>query len=352
MNIKQLIALVLFCSLGTAAPLWAKGPASGKIFLTLLKETGGVYNNVDGCVVVFNSFFSKGIGNEDSKKILNSGENFCFWISNTNISINGWPTPQGGDTLQLRLFQTNNSPNYKIVLNNQQFIPSTTTVGYLYDSQTQTSTQLDPDSNVIYLPAGTSTNSEFRFSIYFKSTSTVPVTFKQTQIKPLTENNYAVNWQVANEVNVASYQLQASNNVEAFTSLQHIKAEQKNSYSVQTNLLQAYTWARIQATDANGSRYYSAVMAIPQPEKPSFMLINPSQNNQLQFKVNMAKGTYAIQIHATNGKLVATQKLEVANNQAQLVTLGLAQALGNEPYVCTVLNSQNKPIYSTLIQVK
>ena len=98
--------------------------APNYIHVSLWKNVNGENINIDGAVAAFNSNFTKVIGDKDSKKLTNGGENIFITQANTDLSIAGLPVPTENEEIKLNLSQLVAGTTYQLQLDAAQFSTS------------------------------------------------------------------------------------------------------------------------------------------------------------------------------------------------------------------------------------
>ena len=175
------------------------------------KSANGNIDNMDGAVAVFDNNFSKSIGDEDAKKMLNTGENVSFIEQAGTLCIDGLPIPKNNDTLPLKLTQLKIDTNYILRIDMQDYLTKGFDVAIL-DKLTNTKAALFSGTNQIYFTP-TITSYSNRFNLLFsrikdttitsiatdneKGSITVfpnPVTNRNitVQLKDIADGNYSI----------------------------------------------------------------------------------------------------------------------------------------------------------------
>ena len=132
--------------------------------ISLWKTIGGTHTSIDGTVAVFNKNFTNTIGDKDSKKLLNGGENLFITTANTDVSIAGLSIPSVDDKIVLQLSQLEANTTYQLKMDNTAFnVPGL--VAYLHDANTNSDVLASDGISFISLDNSYSN----RFSIVFKS---------------------------------------------------------------------------------------------------------------------------------------------------------------------------------------
>ena len=160
---------------------------------SIWKDVNGVSTNVDGTIAIFNNNFTKSIGNEDSKKLMNSGENISITELNNDLSIDGIAPPTEGDVIALKLGNVIANTTYQLQLDATQFaVPGIQ--AYIKDAYFNTEV---PASTVVnFTPTTDTVTYKDRFSVVFKKVAVVPVAIVKGKISvypnPVTEQSFTL----------------------------------------------------------------------------------------------------------------------------------------------------------------
>ena len=150
--------------------------------VSLWKNINGVNTNIDGAVAVFNNNFTKVIGDKDSKKLANGGENLYITQSNTDLSIAGLPMPSVNDEIVLNLNQVVAGTNYQLQLDASQFAAAGIEA-FIKDKLFNT--VVPAFEGISFTPTKDASTYEGRFSIVFKATDvTAANSVKQIAVYP------------------------------------------------------------------------------------------------------------------------------------------------------------------------
>ena len=134
------------------------------ISVSLCKNVNGTNTSVDGTVAVFNNWFTYEIGDKDSKKLLNIGENVFITAANTDLSIAGLPIPTVDDNIVIQLSQLKVNSTYQLKLDNTEFSVEGL-IAYLHDAITHK--DVLASDGITFVAEGNTLGN--RFSIVFKS---------------------------------------------------------------------------------------------------------------------------------------------------------------------------------------
>ena len=150
--------------------------------------------NIDGTVAVFDNNFTTGIGEEDSKKMLNKGENLYIKENNRILSIDGIPVPDKNDVITLEMSGLKAGTGYEFHLDAQEFSSSNGLTAYLKDAVLNTETAIGTGSTVYSFTATAA--SESRFSVIYKQKVTASNTLNAATVSvypnPVTDKVFSV----------------------------------------------------------------------------------------------------------------------------------------------------------------
>jgi len=162
----------------------------------LYKNLNGDKVNVDGAVAVFNSNYTKVIGDKDSKKLTNGGENLFITQSNMDLSIAGLPEPAVNDEIELNLSQVVVGNSYQLQLDMSQF--STNGLDVFIKDKFLNSV-VSASEGINFTPTTNVVTYAGRFSIVFRTAIVTPVYVKgSVAIYPNPVSNNKFNLQMCN----------------------------------------------------------------------------------------------------------------------------------------------------------
>jgi len=144
-----------------------------RLAFSLLKGGG----KVDAAVAVFRTDFTTEIGEEDSRKFNNQGENLTILNKEADLSIDGTSLPKAGDVLQLHLYNLTAGSYYQLKVDPSVF-KSEGTSAYIYDALLNTKTAIDAVTTVDFKVSSDLASYEKRFSIVFAAA-------KDSKISPI-----------------------------------------------------------------------------------------------------------------------------------------------------------------------
>ena len=140
--------------------------------VSIWKEVDGVSTHMDEAVATFNNNYSKAIGAEDAKKLMNGSENISIVESNTDLSINGIALPTVGEEIALRVGNVTANTTYQLKVDATEFA-APGVEAFIKDAYLNT--VVPAETVVNFTPTSDAVTYKDRFSIVFKSAKVVPV---------------------------------------------------------------------------------------------------------------------------------------------------------------------------------
>ncbi len=178
--------------------------------ISLWKNVNGENTNIDGTVAVFNTAFTKVIGDKDSKKLSNGGENLYITQSNTDLSIAGLPIPTVNDEIALNLSQVVAGTKYQINVDASQFSTNGLDV---FIKDRLLNTYVPVAEGVSFTATNDALSYQGRFSVVFKKGTVSPVIVKgSVAIYPNPVSNNKINLQM-NNMDKGTYTIRVINNL-------------------------------------------------------------------------------------------------------------------------------------------
>lgn len=292
-------------------------PLSGgqRLFFNVYSNNQGTINMFDGGIVFFDNAYSNAVDIEDVRKSPNFSENFGLRRSNTNLVIEKRQLINGNDTLFFNMNQLKQI-SYRIDVSANDIDPLITT-GYLEDKYTGSSTALDltgaNNSYTFTVDANAASRAADRFMIVFRQSVVVPVSFVQVKAAQ-SGNDIAVEWTVANQVNVHRYEVEKSTDGRNFSSMTTVAAASRSTYNtLDVNAVRGNNYYRIKSIDNNGQVKYSEIVKVAIGKAGTSFTIspNPVQGNfiNIQFAEQQA-GKYGVRIINIAGQVVYNRLLQ------------------------------------------
>ena len=184
--------------------------APNYIHVSLWKNVNGENTNIDGTVAVFSSDFTKAIGEKDSKKLTNGGENLYIIQSNTDLSIAGLPIPTAKEEIALNLSQVVVGTTYQLQIDASQFTSNGLEV-FIKDKLLNTVTLAS--EGISFTPTKDADTYEGRFSVVFQKTTVLPAIVKgSVSVYPNPVSNNKINLQM-NNLEKGTYTVRVINNL-------------------------------------------------------------------------------------------------------------------------------------------
>ncbi len=264
--------------------------------------------SIDGAVAVFKAGFTKGIGKEDSRKLMNTGESITFSESGSQLCIDGMDMPTINDTIKLQLSKMVAKTNYQLKLNGFVFNGSGMNA-FVKDKYLNNVTKVSSDSTVINFTTSTDSATYFnRFNIYF-----APYILPISNINlTVTENNehLFLSWNVPSANNIFSFTIQRSANGKDFVNLETVGSS-ITSYTDLTNLSGA-VYYRIRVINNNDEVTYSDAVSISSNSIKNNLSVYPNPIIGSSFKVelyNTTQGKYTLQLLNSLGQKIISQEI-------------------------------------------
>ena len=224
--------------------------------ITLWKNLNGVSSNIDGAVAVFNTNYTKNIGVEDSKKMLNPAENLYITESANELSIDGLPTPSVADIVALKLTNVTVGETYQLNIDASQYAGLD---AYIHDAYQNTDVPVT--TPVSFTPTADVATYANRFSIVFKAN--VVAVNNATKISvypnPVTEKVFTIQTQnvAAGKYNVSM--INAMGKKVMTTTINH--AAGVSNETIRMNIVLSSGMYTVVLKGADGMQYQSELLA-------------------------------------------------------------------------------------------
>lgn len=270
----------------------------------------------DGAVILFNSNYSNLVNDEDASKLVNQDENIAIQRGNSLMSIESRNMPSTqADTVYLKLWQLkDNNYSFKIEVNN---FTNPLLQAFLKDNYLNTETPINLSGTTIVnftTNAHTATTTANRFSIVFKTSNVLPVSFSNLKGYPKNNTGIQVEWQVQNEQNLDVYTVEKSLDGSVFSSIGTVEAKSIINYHLfDANGTNDNNFYRIKAIDKNGKYKYSSTLQVRLRNIRSEIKIvaNPIKNNKVEVQFNnVEQAQYFIKIYNSLGQLMVQKNLQ------------------------------------------
>ena len=302
----------------------------------------------DGLFAEFNDVFSDSVLLEDAPKFSNINENIALVRNNNVLAAERRPIVNSTDTIYFKLWKTT-ARKYQF-----EFIPTNLNVVeiILQDSYLNSSTNLSlvaatrVNFTIDATAASAATN---RFRIVFKNAIVLPVTISSVKAA-LLNNDVAVEWKVANEINMLGYEVEKSTSGTVFTSSYSVKVNGSNNANntynwFDVNATQGNNFYRIKSIDNNGEVKYSAIVKVTiNSSKTSSIKIypNPVNNNIINLQLtNQPKGNYLLKLTNNIGQTIYSTNMQ-SNSINSTLSINIPGKLTSGVYNLEVNTPDNK----------
>ena len=224
--------------------------------ITLYKNLNGTSANIDGAVAVFNTNYTKNIGVEDSKKMMNPAENLYITESANELSIDGLPTPSVADIVALKLTNVTVGETYQLNIDASQYAGLD---AYIHDAYLNTDVPVT--TPVSFTPTADVATYANRFSIVFKAN--VVAVNNATKISvypnPVTEKVFTIQTQnvAAGKYNVSM--INAMGQTVMTTTINH--AAGVSNETIRMNKVLSAGMYTVVLKGADGMQYQSELLA-------------------------------------------------------------------------------------------
>ena len=323
-----------------------------------LRNNNGSFTVADGICVEFNAAYQPGVTNEDARKMTNVNENLGLLVNNVMLAIERHPLINENDTLRLQLWRTT-TRNYQLefdaLLLNSGAGEAFCTDHYL---GTRTPLLLKGFTTLNFsINADSASASINRFTVEFKPNQTLPVHLIEVTAAAK-GTKIAIKWEVEKEEGLTKYIVEKSIEGIHFKAMAEIAVAHAgntiNSYTLMDyQPAEGYNFYRIKCIETNGKVLYSKVVkcAFATLKWMARVYPNPVKNNLLQliFEGN-CKGLYGLQIRNTEGMLVWSRTVNIAN-PGEITQFSLGKHLPKGHYHLTI-EKENKEINTQNILIQ
>ena len=302
----------------------------------------------DGLFAEFNEVFSDSVLLEDAPKFSNINENIALVRNNNVLAAERRPIVNSTDTIYFKLWKTT-ARKYQF-----EFIPTNLNVVeiILQDSYLNSNTNLSliaatrVNFTIDATAASAATN---RFRIVFKNAIVLPVTISSLKAA-LLNNDVAVEWKVANEINILGYEVEKSTSGTVFNSSYSVKVNGSNNANntynwFDVNATQGNNFYRIKSIDNNGEVKYSAIVKVTiNSSKTSSIKIypNPVNNNIINLQLtNQPKGNYLLKFTNNIGQTIYSTNMQ-SNSINSTLSINIPGKLTSGVYNLEVNTPDNK----------
>ena len=311
----------------------------------------------DGNVVQYGKGFNPDIDYLDAPKLNNTNETFSLVRDAVKLAIERRPTIANNDTLFFNLSQTTQR-NYQF-----QFIATSLNhpglTGFLKDSYTGDSTILSLNGNTIVnfsIDANTASQATNRFMVVFERTASaapLPLTFTSIKATQQKNNSVVITWNVQNEINIQSYEVEKSTDGSTYHAIGTIAASGLNQYNLEDDSAAiGTTYYRVRSTGSDGSIQYSPIAkeTIASVNPSIIIYPNPVQDAQVDVQfINMPAGVYSAKLLTLSGQMIATKTINhPGGNVTEIIPFSKTIAKG--VYQLEIINRTDNSVETYQVQ--
>ena len=307
---------------------------SSRLITNLYAINGTTPSLADGNLILLDAANNNGFDKYDVKKGTNFGENFGIIKNGIDLVVERRSLSSAGDTVFFSMSRLKRI-NYKLEINPSN-INDPLLSAFLEDKYKATLTPVSLTDITSYNFTVDAAAASDRFRIVFRPQSPLPVTF--TSIKAAqVNNNIVVEWKVANQLNIASYEVEKSTNGRSFNKVGSQIATQVSNASITYNWLDenavtGVNYYRIKAIELSGNVKYTDIVKVVLGKAGTGITVspNPVRGNlvNIQFN-NQQAGRYNIRLMNNAGQEVYKNVLQhTGGNASQSINIPSAIARG------------------------
>lgn len=183
------------------------------------------------------------------------------------------------------------------------------------------------------------------YHVFTRTAVALPVTIVSFSGKK--QNNVNVlSWQVANEIDLADYELQKSNDGKNFSFVTSIKADGEKNYSYSDNDVNSFSnvvYYRLKSIDKDGNFNYSAIVTLKTPVSTWNAAVSPNPfTGKINLKIESAISDKAtVIISDPGGRQLYQEQISIAagNNSFEITS---AAQFSNGTYFMSIFSTQKK----------
>lgn len=311
----------------------------------------------DGNRVVYDAAYSNSIGSEDASKMMNSAENLGILSNGRQLIVEGRKPIIETDTIFYNLSGLRTQA-YTLSFEPRN-LNATGLIAELVDKFLNTRTPISLSDSTYYnfeATANSASKAADRFMLVFRAPGgPLPVNFVSISAQRQADRSIKVNWQVTNEINIASYQVQRSADGINFTGILSQDASNSRLYT-KTDLspLAADNFYRIKAIGLAGEITYSAIVKVAPEKQGSFIAVQPNPVKDKQMNVRFANqpvGEYRLQLSNTLGQVMYRSSVAVSA-AAMVKTIDLPATIAAGNYQLMVFNKVGEQVTSESIIIE
>ena len=300
-------------------------PLYFKTNLYLLNDNG-TSTLADGNLIQFDDYFNAGVDMQDAIKLSNVYETIGLANGTTSLAINRRPLLASRDTIFLN-FSRNRQKKYQFEFVAGK-IQQDNLAGFLEDQYLKKLTPLTMDG-ITKVDFEISSNPLSAASNRFRVLFSPSVSFTKINATVL-GNDIAVEWEVSDEYNSKSYDIERSSNGVSFTKLDSSLAcgngKKLVSYAwLDKEPLPGYYYYRIRSLSNNAVVGYSKVVKVKMNRSTPELYVfpNPVTEDNIQIQMNkMPPGIYRVRLLNTIGQVLGNYQIShVLNTSTENIQL-------------------------------
>jgi hypothetical protein len=293
----------------------------------LYKVQNGSADLADGVLHLFDESGNNDLDDMDALKFGNFGENIGIKKVDKLLSIESRKPCTESDTIFYQLGQL------KLASYRLQFSFSNISINnlqpYLEDNYLHTSTVLSLTEVTNYDFSVTSVAGSYasdRFRIVFKQALLLPVSFIDLNAVPK-DNDVAVSWKVANQLNISGYTIEKSLDGIHFSSIGNKPSTMNNttaSYSfVDSNAVVGTNYYRIKSVSINSEMQFSKIVKVVFEKSNASIVISPNPiETGKEIRINTSAippGNYLVVLYHFTGKKITSRSYQQGENNQDLI---------------------------------
>ncbi len=312
-----------------------QGPAMQQLIANLMiVNTGNIESLADGIRVSFDDSYSADT-TDDIEKMGNFAENISAYCQGKKLIVENRPMIGTHDTIFLRLSNAG-IKNYRFQIGTLNFVQAGVTA-FLQDNFLNTNTPLDLFGTINNIDFTVTTDplssAQDRFRIVFSLATPLPISF--ISIKAQQQNppagGVAVEWKIANEVDMQHYELERSTDGINFVKIATQLPTGNNGNDITYHRLDlspafGINYYRIRSIGNSGEVKYSSIAKVTISKKAPAITIypNPVINKMVNVHFHeMDKGIYQLRLINAIGQAVFKQQLtHPGGNATQVMSFG------------------------------
>ncbi|MEN9570960.1 MAG: hypothetical protein RL172_2191 [Bacteroidota bacterium] len=292
---------------------------------------------LDGNDVVFANQYANEVNNNDALKMNNPGENFALVRSAKNLAVEARLPVTDKDTLYFTMWNVKQQA-YTLQFDVQNMaVPGLEAT--LQDAYTGNTVPLSLDNTTQYsftVTGDAASASRNRFKVLFQKQSLNPLPVNISSVTAnRTNTGILVQWKVAAENNVKSYNVESAADGKTFVKAGEVLASNTSAYQyLDATASNQQVFYRIKTTDAAGNHKYSAIVKVAAINSTGTYSIIPNPatagNVYLQL-VNQSKGLYTIRLLNNNGQVIYKKSANYSGGNGS-ITLAIPEGTASGIY--------------------